>query len=133
MSQLIADLALLAIHLGFAALLGSFARQTRAWPYRLALIASAVTYFFSSLLLPLPLIPRLAVWFASFGLFAFFARQSKVTPWQARLAWLYAGLAMLLIMVWSALQGWVSPALSLGVAAAWAALLAWRRGFSLPS
>ena len=127
-SDSIANLALLVIHLGFAALLGAFTRHANSPTNRIAFFAAALAYFGSSLNLPLDPLPKLAVWLASIAIFAFFARALPGAAWQARLAWLYAGFAMLLIMVWSAAQGWVSPVISLGAAAAWAGVMAWRRG-----
>src|SRR5690606_35279128 len=117
-----------AVHLGFAALLGAFARKAADLPSRSASFLAALAYFGSSLTLPLTLLPKAGLSLASAGLFAYFGRQQVPGAWQARLAWLYAGFSMLLIVVWSAAQGWFSPLASLGAAAGWAGVLAWRRG-----
>lgn len=132
-SETIALITLLVVHLGFAALLGAFTRQAKTFPNRIAIVAAALVYFVSSFTLPLTLLPKMAVWLISAALFAFFAKQDSAAIWQARLAWLYAGFAMCLILVWSAMQGWSSPVLSLGAAAAWAAVMAWRRGVGASS
>lgn len=126
----IAYLALVMIHLGFAALLGAFARQAKPFAERAAVFVAALAFFGSGLSLPLPLAARLAVTLASAGVFAYFGRVAEGAPWHARLAWIYASFAMLLILGWSATQGWFSPLVSLAVAAGWAAILAWRRGFT---
>ncbi len=126
----LATLALVVIQVGFAALLGAFARQAHTLATRAAVFFSAVVFFLSSLSLPLTPLPKAAVLLVSVGLFAFFGRQATSPKWQARLAWLYAGFAMLLILVWSAAQGWLSPLLGLATAAGWAALLAARRGLN---
>ncbi|MCW5875659.1 MAG: hypothetical protein KIS85_02135 [Anaerolineales bacterium] len=121
---------LVVVHLGFAALLGAFARRAADLPGRSAAFLAALAYFGSSLSLPLALWPKAGLSLASAGLFAYFGRQHAPANWQARLAWLYAGFAMLLILGWSAAQGWFSPLASLGAAAGWAGVLAWRRGLS---
>jgi hypothetical protein len=128
MSDWLAFVTLLVVHLGFAALLGAFARQAKSVPNRFAVVLAVFAYFLSSLVLPLAWLPKLAVWLLSAGLFVFFAKWNATGIWLARLAWFYAGFAMLLILAWSALQGWISPVLSLGAAAACAAVMAWRRG-----
>lgn len=130
MSDWLAFVTLLVVHLGFAALLGAFARQARTLPNRVAIVLAVLAYFLSSFSLPLGWLPKLAVWVVSAGLFAFFAMWNSANIWLARLAWFYAGFAMVLILAWSALQGWVSPALSLGAAAGCAAVMAWRRGLN---
>lgn len=127
----IGDAALLTVHLGFAALLGVFARQAQSSTEKVLVTLGALVYFGSSLWLPLSLVPGIVAWFTSAVLFAYFARRTFQASWTTRLTWLYARFAMLLILVWSAAQGWLSPTLALGAAAAWAGVLAWRRGFSL--
>lgn len=128
MSDGLAFVTLLVVHLGFAALLGAFARQAKSVPNRAAVLLAAFAYFLSSLALPLDWLPKLVVCILSVGLFAFFVKWNSASIWLARLAWFYAGFAMLLILAWSALQGWISPVLSLGAAAGCAAIMAWRRG-----
>ncbi|MEX2143890.1 MAG: hypothetical protein WD740_04790 [Anaerolineales bacterium] len=125
-------LALLIVHLGFAALLGLFARQLKTRADRALAILGGLVYFGSSLGLPLLWSPKLGIWLASAALFAAFAKLTISAGWQARLIWLYAGVSMLLILAWSVTQGWPTPTISLGFAAAWAGLLAWRRGMQLP-
>ncbi|MBX3048855.1 MAG: hypothetical protein KIT46_00970 [Anaerolineales bacterium] len=122
--------ALVAVHLGFAALLGAFAGRAKDLSSSSASFLAALAYFGSSLSLPLALLPKAGLALASAGLFAYFGRRGIPGAWQARLAWLYAGFSMLLILLWSAAQGWFSPLASLGAAAGWAGVLAWRRGFT---
>lgn len=129
--ELIGVAALLAVHLGFVALFGVFARQAQTSTEKVLVTLGTLVYFGSSLWLPLSLVPRIVAWFVSAVLFAYFARRTFQASWTTRLAWLYARFAMLLILIWSAAQGWLSPTLALGAAAAWAFVLARRRGLSL--
>ena len=130
-SDWIAILALLVVHLGFAALLGLFARQANSAADRALALVGALAYLGSSLGLPLLWLPRLGIWLASAALFAAFANLPLPRAWQSRLVWFYACLSMLLIVAWSLAQGWPSPAISLGITAGWAGVLAWRRGFQI--
>jgi hypothetical protein len=129
----IAYAALVMIHLGFAALLGAFARQAKPLGERVAVFLTALAFFGSGLSLPVPLVAKVTVTLISAVVSTYFGRQVKTSQWQARLAWIYAGFAMLLILGWSAAQGWFSPLVSLAAAAAVAAVLAWKRGLSSAS
>ena len=129
--DLIGILALLFVHLGFSALLGLFARQAKtASDWAMVLLAGLV-YLGSSQGFPFGGLPRLGLLLASATLVAYVAKVPVPSAGSGRLAWSYAGFAMLLISIWSAAQGWFSPALALGAAAAWAGILAWRRGLGL--
>lgn len=128
MSDWLAFITLLVVQLGFAALLGAFARQAKSAPNRVGVMLAACAYFLSSLVLPVSWLPKVILWLVSAGLFTFFVSWNSTVSWLARLAWFYTGFAMLLILTWSAQPGWVSPVHGLGAAAGCAAILAWRRG-----
>ena len=119
--------ALLAVQMGFAALLGKFAQYAGQASQRLVLAISGLFYVAASSALPMEIIPKIAIWLASACIFAYFARPASRLLWPARFAWHYAALAMCLVLLWSVMQGWPLPFLGLGSAAAFAATLAWRR------
>lgn len=119
---------MLTVHLGLAALLGAFTRQAETPVERALLALGALLYFGSSLWLPLSSLPKVAGWLAAAALFTYFAKRPLPEALPARLAWLYASIAMLLILMWSATQSLLFPAITLGGTAAWASVLAWRRG-----
>lgn len=120
--------ALLAVHLGFAALLGAFARQARTYADKALTALGVLLYLGSSLWLPLSWLTKAVTWLASVVLFTYFVKRPLLASWPTRWVWSYAGIAMLLILIWSAAQSQLSPAIALSAAAAWAGILAWRRG-----
>lgn len=130
-SQSIADLALILVQLGFAVFLGLLARHAKAWPQRLAFTLAVLAYITSSLAMPLYWPVNAVTGVGSVLVFVLAMRLPSSTIWQFRVAWWYAGFAMLAILVWSATQGWLSPVFLLGLAAAFAAALSWRRGLAI--
>jgi hypothetical protein len=123
--------ALMLVHLGFAALLGSLIFRLRAHaaePTDLFLILfGGVVFVGASLALPFGLGTRLLFWVASLCTLGIFSFQLETMPSHPALSWYYAAGAAGLILAWSLSQGWPLPTLSLGLSAALAAGLAWRR------
>jgi hypothetical protein len=126
-SQPFADIALILVQLGFAALLGFVARNSATWLHRVAFVLAALAYVASSLAIPLDWPINVAAGIASVAVFAVTAWRAKAGSFHPRVAWWYAGIAMLAIVSWSATQGWLSPVALLGIAAGCAAVLSWRR------
>ena len=129
-SQSIADLALILLQLGFAAVLGSFAHKANTWLHRVLCAVALLAFLAASLVMPLGWPINVISGVASVLALTIAFLQPARAGWHPRAAWWYAGFAMLTIVSWSALQGWFSPVILLGVAAAWAGVLSWRRGFS---
>ncbi len=129
-SQSIADLALILVQLGFAALLGFSARYTNTWLQKIAFALAVLAYIASSLAVPLDWPINAISGVASVLVFLLAAWQASLSASRPRATWWYAAFAMLVIVSWSATQGWFLPVVLLGVAAACAAVLSWRRGFS---
>lgn len=121
-------IALIAVQLGFAGLLGAKARQAKTIARVVLICLGALIFAVSILRLPLPTSPRIILWIASAVLFVYFFKPDILSGMQVKLAWFYAGGAMLLILAWSATQSWLAPVFSLGLAAGLAGMLAWRRG-----
>jgi hypothetical protein len=128
-SQSIADLALILLQLGFAAVLGSFARKTNTWPHRAVFALALLIYIAASFVMPLAWPINVLSGVASVLAFAIAFLVPANAGWQPKAAWWYSGFAMLAIVSWCAVQGWFSPVILLGVTAALAAVLSWRRGF----
>jgi hypothetical protein len=124
-------LALLLVHFGFAALLGGLIRQVKTPGGRVVATLGTLGYLGSGLTAPLDELPKLGFLLASLAVFVYQANGSISTVLPTRQLWLYAGMAMLLILMWTSTQGWDSPSVMLGAAAAWAGILAWRRGLGL--
>jgi hypothetical protein len=121
--------ALLAVQIGFAALLGAVLRNAHTVAQRVAALVAGLLFVVAGLVLPLGLAYKAGLWMFSAIAFAAFALRPFAFKWPRRFGWLYAGFAMLLILAWSAAQGSPLPLLLLGVAAGLAAALAWRRGW----
>jgi hypothetical protein len=139
-SQSIADLALILLQLGFAAVLASFAHKANSWLHRVLFALALLIYIAASFVMPLAWPVNVISGVASVLAFTFAFLQPAKAGWHPKAnlpkanlpkaAWWYAGFAMLTIVSWSAAQGWFSPVIFLGVTAALAAGLSWRRGFS---
>jgi hypothetical protein len=133
-SETLSLIALLAVHFGFAALLGALMSRAVSYRDRLGLFQGSVLgvasflYMTATFTLPLELWTKVIVLLISALLFGLSAAQTPRFLFHPRIGLLYAGLAMTLILAWTATQGWQIPLLSLGAAAALAATLAWRRG-----
>lgn len=123
--------ALMLVHLGFAALLGSLIYRLRshaAEPTDLFLILfGGVVFIGASLALPFGIGTRLLFWIASLCTLGIFSFQLEAMPSNPALSWYYAAGASALILAWSLGQGWPLPTVGLGLGAALAAGLAWRR------
>jgi hypothetical protein len=130
-SDSISLLTLLVIHFGFAGLLGAMAGRIRTVLESGVLAFLALVYLVATFTLPLPTWANVLVLMASLFLAALSASRFPRQLFQPRVGWLYAGFAMLLVLLWSTVQGWQYPVLTLGAAAGLAATLAWRRGLYL--
>lgn len=127
-SETLSLVALLAVHFGFAALLGALMSRAVNLFHGSVLGVASFLYMTATFTLPFELWTRVIVLLISALLFGLSAAQTPRFLFHPRIGWLYAGLAMTLIFAWTATQGWQTPLLSLGAAAALAATLAWRRG-----
>ncbi|MEX1071719.1 MAG: hypothetical protein WEC37_03745 [Anaerolineales bacterium] len=127
-SETISLVALLAVHFGFAALLGALMSRAVSLFHGSTLGVASFLYMTATFTLPLALWTKIIVLLISALLFALSAARTPKFLFHPRIGWLYAGLAMSLIFAWTATQGWQTPLLSLGAAAGLAATLAWRRG-----
>jgi hypothetical protein len=123
--------ALLAVHLGFAALLGTLVYRLRASKSAsldlLILAFGLIVYVGASLALPFGPGVRSLFWMAGLATMLVFAFQLEAIPNSPGMSWYYAAGAMILILVWSLSKAWPVPMLTMGMAAAAAAALAWRR------
>lgn len=131
-SDSISLLTLLVVHFGFAGLLGALLIRVRTLAEGSILAFLAVLYLAATFTLPMPAWANILVLLVSLFLAALSASRIPRKLFQPRIGWLYAGFAMLLILLWSTVQGWQYPLLSMGAAAGLAATLAWRRGMYLP-
>ena len=125
-------LAITAVHLGFAALLGNLIQQTRTpkepSKRKIALFTASACFIAASLSLPLSPGSRGIIWLASAIVMALFGWPVSLVRIHSRWAWHYAGFAMTLILLWSLTQAQPLLSFSLGLSAAAAALLSLRRG-----
>lgn len=126
---------LLAVHLGFAGLLGTLIyrlRATKSASIDLLLLAfGAVIFVGASLALPFGAGVRTLFWLASLATMMVFAFQLEAIPSHPGMCWYYAAGAMVLILVWSLSRSWPIPMVSLGFGSAMAAALAWRRALQI--
>lgn len=130
-SESISLLALLSVHLGFAALLGALVKRVQTLIEGVILSFLSLIYLVATFTLPLPVWANALVILASLFLAALAASRIPRSLFQPRVAWFYAGFAMLLILLWTTAQGWQYPLITLGALAGLAATLAWRRtGFT---
>jgi hypothetical protein len=124
--------ALLAVHLGFAALLGAVsgtARQTRwQFPTYCAVGLGSLLFLGANLALPLPMWANSLVWMTSAGAFGLGFESAELLRGRVEFGWYYAGTAMILILIWGMAQGFSPPTLVIGLAAALAAGISLRRG-----
>jgi hypothetical protein len=124
--------ALIAIHLGFAALLGvvSGAARGSRWQFATycALAFGGLLFLGANLAFPLPMWANSLLWIASAAAFGLGYQFSEEAKPRAAFGWYYAGAAMLLVLVWGLVQDWRSPTLILGLSAALAAGISLRRG-----
>ena len=127
-SSSISLLTLLVIHFGFAALLGALLNRVKTVTDGFLFTFLAILYLFATFTLPLPWWGNVLVLLGSFFLASLSAARIPRSIFRPRNGWLYAGLAMLLVLTWSSAQGWQYPMITLGAAAGLAALLALRRG-----
>lgn len=127
--------ALLAVHLGFAGLLGALIYRLRARKSAsidlVLLIFGLIVFVGASLALPFGPGMRLLFWIASLATMMVFAFQLEAIPNHPGMCWYYAAGAMALILVWSLSRSWPMPLLALGIASAVAATLAWRRALQV--
>lgn len=129
--------ALLAVHLGFAALLGTLIYRLRASKSAsidlLLLVFGSIVFVGASLALPFGPGVRALIWVASLATTMVFAFQLEAIPDHPGMCWYYAAGSMALILVWSLSKSWPLPMLTLGIASAAAAALAWRRALQVAS
>ncbi|MEX2161996.1 MAG: hypothetical protein WD751_08790 [Anaerolineales bacterium] len=125
-SDWMAFAALLAVHIGCAAILGNSLRVAPARAQRMAALAAFAAVLALALSLPLASLAKLGLVAAALAAFAGFAFAgfSYLLP---RPAWFYAAGTMLLIFAWSLTLGWFNPALGIGLASVGAGLMAFRR------
>lgn len=123
--------ALVAVHLGFAGLLGAVYGTARRshWQFTAycALVFGGLLFLGANLALPLPMWASSLLWLASAAAFGLGSLAADTAAWRAEYGWYYAVAAMLLVLAWGLAQSWPSPAIALGLAAALAAALSWTR------
>ena len=129
-SESISLLALLSVHFGFAALLGTLVKRVQTLVEAGILSFLALIYIAATFTLPLQAWANSVVLLA--GLFVAVLSAARIPRplFQPRIGLFYAGFAMLLILLWSAVQGWQYLLITLGAAAGLAATLALRRGLN---
>lgn len=128
----ISILALAAVHLGFATLLGRLIQQIRAGQKdgkNISVLLFAGTLFIAaSLSLPLSVIAKGIIWMLSILLIVLSGWRFESAPINSSWAWLYTGLTMSLIVLWGLVQVQPLQSISFGLSAGTAAFLSWRRG-----
>jgi hypothetical protein len=125
-SDWLAYAALLVIHAGGAAFVGSSLRRKQSGMNKAALICALVLTIGSCLIVPLPWMQRVGLVSATAVAFLSFMSLHPVL-FPARAAWAFSSITMLLILVWSLAAGRAAPEFGIGLAAALAALLTLRR------
>ncbi len=130
----ISILALSAVHLGFATLLGRQIKLIRAGQKdgkNISVLLFAGTLFIAaSLSLPLSLNAKGVIWLLSALLIVLSGWRFEPAPGNMAWAWLYTGLTMSLIVLWGLVQVQSLQSISFGLSAGTAALLSWRRGLA---
>ena len=130
----ISILALAAVHLGFATLLGRLIQQIRAGQKdgkNISVLLFAGTLFIAaSLSLPLSLNAKGIIWLLSVLLIVLSGWRFEPAPRNSSWAWFYTGLTMSLIVLWGLGQVQLLQSVSFGLSAGTAALLSWRRGLA---
>jgi lysylphosphatidylglycerol synthetase-like protein (DUF2156 family) len=133
MENAMAWVAILAVYLGFAGVLGAIiagSQSERAW---LASVYSLLVFLPASLGLPWAWPFNLLAWAAALAVAALFARRPTFIPgwvWEARFAFAYFGTVMFLIWVWTLLFTGPVLWLGLGAPAVLAGILGVRRALS---
>lgn len=130
----ISILALAAVHLGFASLLGRLIQPIRAGQKdgkNISVLLFAGTLFIAaSLSLPLSVTAKGVIWLLSALLIALSGWRFEPTSRNSSWVWLYAGLTMSLIVMWGLGQVQPLKSISFSLSAGIAAFLSWRRGLA---